>query len=85
MTTKEFEELKNGDICKIIRGKDAGIKCVVLHKEKSPSIRWKAPSSMVVLVKPLHPDDLFDSATVAYRYFKLLSHTELQVIISQKE
>lgn len=84
MTTKEFEELKNGDICKIIRGKDAGIKCVVLHKEKSPSTRWKAPSSMVVLVKPLHPDDLFDSATVAYRYFKLISHTELQVIISQK-
>ena len=80
MTSKEFEELKNGDICKVIRGKDAGMKCIVLHKEQTASTRWMTPSSMVVLVKPLYPDDRFDSATVSYRYFKLLSHTELQVI-----
>lgn len=73
MTSKEFEELKNGDICKVIRGKDIGMKCVVLHKEH-------APNSKVVLVKPAYSGEIFDSATVAYRYFKLFSHTELKVL-----
>lgn len=73
MTSKEFEGLKNGDICKVIRGKDIGMKCVVLHKEH-------APTSKVVLVKPAYSGEIFDSATVAYRYFKLFSHTELKVL-----
>lgn len=73
MTSKEFEQLKNGDICKVIRGKDAGIECVVLHKERSPL-------SMVVLVKPAYLGEIFNSPTVAYRYFKLFSYTELKVL-----
>ena len=78
MTSKEFEELKNGDICKIIRGKDAGMICIVLHKEY-------APKSMVVLVKPAHPFEIFDSPTVAYRHFKLFSHTELKVLSKEDQ
>lgn len=73
MKAMEFEKLKSGDICKVIRGKDAGKRCIVLHKERTVK-------SMVVLVKPAYDDVIFDSATVAYRYFKLFSHTELQVL-----
>lgn len=80
MTAMEFKQLEIGGICEVIRGKDAGIKCVVLDKEQAPSTEWKTSSSMVVLVKPLNPNEYFDSATVAYRYFKLFSHTELKIL-----
>lgn len=72
MTSEEFVTLKVGDVCKVIRGKDKGRKCVVLHKE--------GRKSQVVLVEPLYPGELFDSASVAYRYYKLFSYTELQVL-----
>lgn len=80
MTFVEFKRLKVGDICKVIRGKDAGMRCVVLHKEESSFIKDQAPISMVVLVKPLDEFEHFDSATVSYRYFKLFSHTELKIL-----
>lgn len=73
MTSKEFKELKIGDICKVIRGRDSGLECEVLHKQS-------ASKSKVVLVKPAYPEEIFDSPTVAYRYFKLFSHTELEII-----
>lgn len=77
MKGTEFEALKNGDLCRIIRGKEKGKICVVLHKEAVPF------RSKVVLVKPANSKEKFDSETVAYRYFKLLSYTELAVV--QKE
>lgn len=80
MTAKEFDLLKVGDICEVVRGKDVKMKCVVLHKEQSESLEWKIPKSMVVLVKPMYSGCRFDSNTVAYRYFKLFSHTELKVL-----
>lgn len=73
MTALEFEQLTDGSVCKIIKGRDAGIEVIALHKEET----FK---SKVVLVKPLKSSDHFDSATVAYRYFKLLSHTELKIL-----
>lgn len=73
MTALEFEQLTDGSVCMITKGRDAGIEVIALHKEKT----FK---SKVVLVKPLKSSDHFDSATVAYRYFKLLSHTELKIL-----
>lgn len=78
MTSKEFMKLKNGDICQVIRGRDIGLKCLVLHKEQSTK-------SKVILVKPENPEDIFDSPTVAYRHFKLFSHTELRVLHDKDE
>ena len=77
MKGTEFEEKKNGDLCRVIRGKEKGKICVVLHKETAPF------KSKVVLVKPANNKEKFDSETIAYRYFKLFSYTELAVV--QKE
>lgn len=77
MKGTEFEALKNGDLCRVIRGKEKGKICVVLHKEAAPF------KSKVVLVKPANSKEKFDSEAVAYRYFKLFSYTELAVV--QKE
>ena len=80
MTKIEFDNLKVGDICEFNRGIDAGMKCVVLHKESSEYERNGVPRSMVVLVKPLDEADRFYSSIVAYRYFRLVSHTQLTVL-----
>lgn len=78
MNAKEFESLKIGDVCEVIRGKDSGKKCVVLHKDAQIVDRYMSTPIMVVLAKPQSPDDNFDSPTVAYRYFKLFAHSELK-------
>lgn len=74
MKGAEFEALKNGDLCRVIRGKEKGKICVVLHKEAIPF------KSKVILVKPANSKEKFDSDSVAYRYFKLFSYTELAVV-----
>lgn len=80
MTAKEFEELEVGDLCIILKGKNANAECVVLHKEKTSELRKNFPVSMVVLVKPANPMWLFASDTVSYRHFQLFAHTELRVL-----
>lgn len=80
MTRAEFGKLQVGDICEVIRGCDRWMRCIVLHKEQSEYERNGVPKSMVVLVKPLDPIQTFESSTVAYRYFKLIDHTNLKVL-----
>lgn len=80
MTAEEFENLKIGDQCVVMRGKDKGLRCTVVHKEQGGLIKGSNPVSMVVLVKPSYPHCLFNSPMVCYRFFKLFSHRELRVI-----
>lgn len=70
----EFEALKTGDLCRVIRGKEKGKICVALHKEAIPF------KSKVILVKPANSKEKFDSESIAYQYFKLFSYTELAVV-----
>lgn len=80
MTEAEFKTLEVGTVCEVIRGKDAHLKCVVLHKEQSEFEGYRGIRSMVVLAKPLSPNRKFESSTVAYRYFKLIDHTNLKIL-----
>lgn len=79
MTASEFNKLLVGDICEVQKGKDKGIKCVVLYKYQTPVYKFKG-----VLVKPLNPDDRFTSNRVTERFVKLFPHIELKVLIGQK-